>query len=121
MNTRKELEDELELFQSSKILALKALDMPGILVVPDGLTTWNEDIEEEPSIVGELSEALVEQARGDITTCSSYAPIIMQGPTDLIKEVRHIKFGDPERLFVIQSRIDVLEDRLANLDDSVIE
>jgi hypothetical protein len=113
---REELEEEeLALFQKSKILALKALDMPGILVIPEGLTTWNED--EDETIVGALTDAIVHQAQGDIERCSMYAPIIIQGPSDLIKEVRHIKFGDPERLKVVQDRIDVLESKLASLNE----
>lgn len=97
--------------------------MAGILHIPEGLTFWNSDTDEDPrnAFVEELSDALVEQTKGDIDSIATYAPIIIQGPVELLREVRLQKFGDSHFLEVLQDRIDVIESRLALIEEAVVQ
>lgn len=117
------LEEELEVLRRAKDITLKSCLMAGILHIPDGIQCWNSDVEDEPEdkLIEELSEALLDQAVGDIDTISTYAPIILRGPVELLKEIRLLKFGDAHLLEVLQDRIEVIESRLALIKEPVVQ
>ena len=115
---KQDLEDELEVLKRAKHTTLRSCLMAGVLFIPEGLQFWNSETEEEPEDVftEELTEALVEQVRGEIDSLSTYLPIIVRGPVELLKEVRLQKFGDSHLLEVLQDRIDVVENRLSLIE-----
>jgi hypothetical protein len=117
------LEEELEVLKNAYDRTLRSCLMAGLLFIPEGLQCWNSDTDDDPEdvFVEELSDALGEQARGTIETLSTYLPIIVRGPSELVKEVRLLKFGDAHLLEVLQDRIDVIENRLALIKESVVQ
>lgn len=114
---RELLEEQLELLERTMTVTLRSRLNAGILVVPEGLQVWDSETEEEPdySFEDELFEALLAPVR-DIDSLSSYLPFIIRGPVDLLKEVRHIKFGNDGDIEAIQGRIDSVRERLDCLD-----
>jgi hypothetical protein len=117
------LEEELEVLRRAYDVTLKSTLMAGILIIPDGIQCWNAETDDEPTdvLVEELTDALAEQAKGDVTTLATYLPIMLRGPSELLKEVRLQKFGDAHMLEVLQDRIEVIENRLELAKQSVVQ
>lgn len=103
----------------TKIAILKSRLNAGLLVVPEGLQIWNSEVEDEPDFVEDLMDALARPV-DDIVTDMSFLPIILRGPSDLIREVKHLKFSRDESVEVIQDRIDVIENRLDMYRNSLV-
>jgi len=125
MNTQKELlEEELYLLQRTKNAILRSLLNAGLLLIPDGLQVWNSETEAEPPVEDlfeeELFSAMLTSIQ-DVDSLSTYLPFIIRGPKDELDGVRHLKFSRDESLDVIQDRIDLIENRLALMDGSVVE
>lgn len=114
VNTRNEmLKEELEVLRNARDVVIKSALMAGILVIPDELTIWNSEIEDEPSFEEYLFDALADQLKADDTAYATYLPFIIRGPVDLIREVRQLRSGDARLLEVLYDRINILEERLA--------
>ena len=113
------LEEELDLLYRTKIAILKSRLNAGLLVIPEGLQVWNSEVEDEPDIVDELVDALTKPVE-DTVTDMSFLPIILRGPAELVREVKHLKFSRDESVEVIQDRIDVIENRLDMYRNSLV-
>lgn len=121
MNKNTELlEEELDLLRRTKIAILRSQLNSGLLLIPDGLQVWNSEIEDEPNFEEELSDYLLNSVQ-DVDSLTSFMPFIIRGPKDLLEEVRHLRFTDERAVEVIQDRIDVIEDRIAKINGTMVE
>lgn len=112
VNAIEHLQEELRLVENHIAFLDKTILSKGILVIPEELEAAWDDV----SFASQLTEALhqpVQEGWGS----AQFAGIIVRGPIDSLKEIRHIDFsGDKEfrqvlcaRAYDLRSRIQWVE------------
>lgn len=116
-DSRDNLITELRLLEELKQIYLVRAKLPGLIFIPEELTVSIGE-EERENLAEEISEALVMVSQSS-DSVGNIVPIIVQGPLDLIAQIKHIKFDDnlSELLEKVDERIEKVKTRLKQFDD----